>query len=196
MKGTMESTAITRELRELAALADTVAAELREEIAAIARLYLDVLASGGTLYFAGNGGSAADAQHIAAEYVVRFGRSRGALPAVAITTDTSVLTACGNDFSFEDVFARQVEALCGEGDLLVLHSTSGKSENLLRAAASARRRGTKTVALLGRDGGLLRPAVDLAVVVPSESTSHIQELHMAIEHIVCGLVEQSLPAER
>jgi len=183
---------VERELSALASLAHEVRESLSGEIGALADLYVDTLRGDGRLYFAGNGGSAADAQHVAAEYVVRLGRPRRPLPAVALTTDTSVLTACSNDFSFDDVFSRQVEALCGPADLLVLHSTSGSSRNLIRAAEVARERGATAAALIGRDGGPLRARVDHAIVVPSDSTSHIQELHLAIEHIVCTLVEQRL----
>lgn len=183
---------IREELSRLSELVSLVARNQVGEIAALARLVAEVLRSGGVLYFAGNGGSAADAQHLATEYVVRYSRSRAALPAVALTTDSSLLTACGNDFSFEEVFSRQVEALCKPGDLLILHSTSGASPNLLRAARAAREKGVPVAALLGKGGGTLKQLVDLAIVIPSDDTSHIQELHLAIQHIVCGLVEREL----
>lgn len=183
---------IAAELEALAELARRVAAGEAEAIRRLADLYVEVLRGGGKLCFVGNGGSAADAQHVAAEYMVRYGHERRALPAIALTTDTSILTACANDRGFDDVFARQVEALCGPTDLLVLHSTTGASANLVRAAQAARRRGARTVALLGRDGGALRDAVDLALVVPSDDTARVQELHLAIEHVVCGIVEREL----
>ncbi|HSM60574.1 MAG TPA: SIS domain-containing protein, partial [Longimicrobiales bacterium] len=132
------------------------------------------------------------AQHLAAEYVVRFSRTRSALSAVALTTDTSVLTATGNDFGFEAVFERQVAALGRPGDLLFLHSTSGDSENLVRAADAARAAGVGTVAFLARGGGRLRERVDLAVVVPTSSTARAQEIHLALGHVVCDLVERSI----
>jgi D-sedoheptulose 7-phosphate isomerase len=160
-----------------------------EQLLAVARRYRETLAGGGTLFFAGNGGSAADAQHIAAEYLVRYRRTRRALPAVALTTDTSVLTAAGNDLGFGQVFARQVEALCRPGDLLVLHSTSGESANLLAAARVARARGVGVVAFLGKGGGALGGLADLSFVVASEETSRIQEVHLAAEHIIAGLLE-------
>jgi D-sedoheptulose 7-phosphate isomerase len=144
------------------------------------------------LYFCGNGGSAADAQHVAAEYVVRYASNRRALAAVALTTDTSLLTAAGNDLGFEQIFARQVEALCRPGDLLVLHSTSGRSPNLVAAARAARTRGTRTVAFLGRDGGALAGEVDEALVVPADDTGQIQILHLALEHLVVEMVESVL----
>jgi D-sedoheptulose 7-phosphate isomerase len=183
---------IREELNRLSQLVSRVTRNQAGEIAALVRLVAGVLRSGGVLYFAGNGGSAADAQHLATEYVVRYSRSRAPLPAVALTTDSSLLTASGNDFSFQEIFARQVEALCRPQDLLILHSTSGASPNLLQAAQAARNKGVRVAALLGKGGGPLKELADLALVVPSDDTSHIQELHLAIEHIVCGLVEREL----
>ena len=179
-------------LAELAALATRVASEQAEAIAALAELYGQTLQGGGTLFFAGNGGSAADAQHIATEYVVRFSATRRALPAIALTTDSSLLTACGNDLGFDEIFARQVEALVKPGDLLVLHSTSGESPNVVRAAQAARAKGVRVAALLGKDGGQVRALVDQALVIPSHDVSHVQELHLAIEHLICDLVERAL----
>ena len=180
--------AVTR-LRELARLAEVSAEALPDEIAAAAALVRGVLANGRTLFFCGNGGSAADAQHIATEYVVRYMRNRRALPAIALTTDTSILTAVGNDLGFDHIFSRQVEALVHEGDLLVVHSTSGNSPNVLRAAEAARAQGAKVLVLTARDGGALRPLGDVAIVVPTERTDRAQELHLMIEHIICELVE-------
>jgi len=179
-------------LGQLAALVQQVAAEQGDAIARLAERYTRTLAGGGTLFFAGHGGSAADAQHLAAEYVVRYARSRKALPAIALTTDTSLLTACGNDLGFDEVFARQVEALVGPDDLLVLHSTSGESPNVVRAAQAAKARGAAVVALLGKGGGPVRALVDDALVVPSDETAHIQEVHLAVEHLICELVERGL----
>jgi D-sedoheptulose 7-phosphate isomerase len=179
---------IRTDLAGLARLADATA-EQADAIAALAARFQATLAGGGTLFFAGNGGSAADAQHIATEYVVRFTRQRRALAAIALTTDTSLLTAVGNDLGFEQVFARQIEALGRPGDLLVLHSTSGESANLLAAAATARTRGVGVVALLGRGGGRLKDMADLALVIGSDEVSRIQELHLAVEHVIAGLIE-------
>jgi len=181
---------LRRQLRALSELALAAGEECASDLEAVVTLVRDTLARGGRLFFCGNGGSAADAQHLAAEYVVRFRRSRKALPAMALTTDTSVLTAGANDFGFQTVFARQVEALGREGDLLLLHSTSGNSENLLRAAEAARAKGMGTVAFLARDGGRLRGMVDRALVVPTEDTARAQELHLALGHVVCDLVEE------
>ena len=167
-------------------------AEDGERLAAIAGRYVATIRGGGTLFFAGNGGSAADAQHVATEYVVRYKAERRALRAIALTTDTSLLTAAGNDLGFDRAFARQVEALCRAGDLLVLHSTSGNSANLIHAADAARALGVPTVAFLGRDGGQLKQAVDDAYIVRSEVTSEIQEIHLAIEHLIVEIVEREL----
>jgi D-sedoheptulose 7-phosphate isomerase len=185
---------IRESLNGLAELAGRVAAEQAEEIAAIADRYETTLRGGGTLFFAGNGGSAADAQHLATEYVVRYQTNRPAMRALALTTDTSLLTACANDMGFDEVFARQVEALAEPGDLLVLHSTSGESPNVIRAAQSAKARGVSVVALLGKGGGHLKELADVSLVVPADDTAHIQELHLAIEHVICDLVEDRLKA--
>jgi D-sedoheptulose 7-phosphate isomerase len=182
-------------LDRLAALAGASKA-LAPQVARIAARYVEVLRGGGTLFFCGNGGSAADAQHMATEYVVRYAATRRPLAAVALTTDTSLLTAAGNDLGFEQIFARQVEALCRPGDLLVLHSTSGRSPNLVAAARAARTLGTPTVAFLGRDGGTLLREVDEALVVPADDTGQIQLLHLALEHLVVELVESALIGAR
>jgi len=183
---------VRADLDALASLAKRVAVEHAADIARLAARFVDTLKRGGTLFFAGNGGSAADAQHIAAEYVVRYKGDRRALPAIALTTDTSVLTAGGNDLGFDLVFARQVEALVRSGDLLILHSTSGESPNLVRAAEVAKAKGAGVVALLGKGGGKLRGQTDDALVIPSAETARIQEVHLAIEHVICGLVEREL----
>ncbi|MDE3152732.1 MAG: SIS domain-containing protein [Gemmatimonadota bacterium] len=155
-------------------------------------LVRDTVRGGGTLYFCGNGGSAADAQHMATEYVVRYMRNRRAYPAVALTTDTSLLTAAGNDLGFDEVFARQVEALARPGDLLIIHSTSGNSPNVLRAAEAARAKGVKVLAFSARDGGKLRALADHSVVIPTDRTDRAQELHLCVEHVICDLVERDL----
>lgn len=187
----MSEARVREALSGLARLANAVAGQA-PALVAMAGRYEATLRNGGTLFFAGNGGSAADAQHLATEYVVRLGRTRRAWPAVALTTDSSLLTAAANDLGFEEVFARQVEALCRPADLLILHSTSGSSPNLLRAAEAAALKGVPVVALLGQDGGALARLVEQAIVVPSDDTSHIQELHLAMEHIIAGIVEDAL----
>lgn len=187
----MSHARVERELDELAQLA-AASKSLSDQVVGVAARYTAVLRAGGTLYFCGNGGSAADAQHLAAEYLVRYSKTRRPLAAVALTTDTSILTAAANDLGYEQVFARQVEALCGAGDLLVLHSTSGVSPNLLAAARAARERGAGTVAFLGAGGGPLASLVDEAIVVPSDATGRIQILHLALEHLIVELVEAAL----
>jgi D-sedoheptulose 7-phosphate isomerase len=187
----MSRSRLDRELDELARLA-TASKSLGDRVVAVAARYAGVLRAGGTLFFCGNGGSAADAQHLAAEYVVRYAKTRRPLAAIALTTDTSILTAAANDLGYEQLFARQVEALCRAGDLLVLHSTSGKSPNLLSAARAARARGVATVAFVGSGGGPLAALVDEAIVVPSDTTGRIQVLHLTLEHVIVELVEEAL----
>lgn len=184
--------AVTGGLRELAALALRTADELGPELERAAAMMRDAVGRGSTIFFCGNGGSAADAQHMATEYVVRYMRNRRALAAIALTTDTSLLTAAGNDFGFDQVFSRQVEALCRPGDLLVIHSTSGQSPNVLRAAEAARARDVAVLAFSARDGGPLRELADHNVIVPTQRTDRAQEIHLCIEHMICDLVEQSL----
>jgi D-sedoheptulose 7-phosphate isomerase len=183
---------VREQLGVSAALMQEVGRDLADSVAELSERVLDTLRGGGKIMFCGNGGSAADAQHVAAEYVVRFARERRPLAALALTTDTSVLTASGNDYGYQAVFERQVRALGRPGDLLVLHSTSGSSENLLRAADAARESGVATAALLAKGGGRLKGRVDLALVIPTENTARAQELHLAVEHIVCDLVESAL----
>lgn len=185
---------IRARLRDLSTLAARVADEQAEAVAAIAERYAAALQAGGTLLFAGNGGSAADAQHIATEYVVRYQSDRPGLRAIALTTDTSLLTAAANDMGFDEVFARQVEALARPGDVLVLHSTSGESPNTVRAAQSARARGVTVIAFLGKGGGELRELADVALVIPSDDTARIQEIHLAVEHVICEIVEERMRA--
>lgn len=181
--------ALTRHLRELSATAAAAAVALGPAIAKAAEMVQRTVRGGGTLFFCGNGGSAADAQHIATEYVVRYQRERKAIAAVALTTDTSLLTAAANDYSFDIVFARQVEALCRPGDLLVMHTTSGKSPNLLKAAEAARAKGVATLALSAKGGGPLAAAVDHCIVVPTDRTDRAQEIQLAIQHAICDLVD-------
>lgn len=179
-------------LREHREVTDRLAAEAAEAIEELAARVLETIGRGNKILFCGNGGSAADAQHLAAEYVVRFARERDPLPALALTTDSSVLTAAGNDYGFDRVFERQVRAIAKGGDLLVLHSTSGESTNLLRAAAAARAMGVATVGMLAKGGGGLASEVQLAIIVPTDSTARAQEMHLLIGHIVCDLVDAAL----
>ena len=186
MSGTVDPVAHLRELAETAARSADV---LADQIRAATQMVRETVQGGGTLFFCGNGGSAADAQHIATEYVVRYLRTRRPLRAIALTTDTSVLTAVANDFSFAEVFSRQVEALGRAGDLLVLHTTSGNSPNCLRAVEAARALGMRTLALTAKDGGKIRGMVDLCLVVPTERTDRAQEIHLAIQHGICDVID-------
>jgi D-sedoheptulose 7-phosphate isomerase len=176
-------------LRDLSETAARAADALQAGITAATQLVRETLAAGGTLYFVGNGGSAADAQHIATEYTIRYLRTRRPLRAVALTTDTSALTAAGNDFSFDEIFSRQVEALGRPGDLLMVHTTSGNSPNCLRAIEAARASGMKSVALTARDGGAVRAAADLCLIVPTQRTDRAQEIHLAIQHAICDAID-------
>jgi len=179
-------------LRELARLATLVSETLGPDLDRALAMVRETVNGGGTLFFCGNGGSAADAQHMATEYVVRYMRDRRAYPAVALTTDTSLLTAAGNDFGFEQIFSRQVQALARRGDLLVIHSTSGNSPNVLRAAEAARAQSVRVLAFSAGNGGKLRALADHCVVIPTTRTDRAQELHMCLEHLICELVERSL----
>ena len=185
-----------RRLRDLSAVALRAAESLGEDIARAAAMVRATIARGGTLFFCGNGGSAADAQHIATEYVVRYLRTRRALPAIALTTDTSLLTAAGNDFGFDEIFARQVEALARPGDCLIIHSTSGNSPNVLRAAEAAKQKGVVVLALSAGDGGRLRTLADHCIVIPTDRTDRAQELHLNIQHTICEMVEADVTAAR
>ncbi|MEA1927541.1 MAG: D-sedoheptulose 7-phosphate isomerase [Candidatus Auribacterota bacterium] len=169
--------------------------ELASPIAQSSRMVIDCLKSGGKVMVCGNGGSAADSQHIAAELVGRFKRERRALAAIALSTDSSILTSLANDYSFDRVFSRQVEALGSPGDMLILISTSGNSVNLVEAARAARVGKITTIALLGRDGGKVAGEVDFSIIVPSSDTARIQEGHMLIYHIICDLVEEEMAGE-
>jgi D-sedoheptulose 7-phosphate isomerase len=165
---------------------------LEGAVAQAAALMTQALEAGHKLMFCGNGGSAADSQHLAAELTGRFVRERRALAALALTTDTSALTCIANDYDFDQVFERQVCALGRAGDCLIGISTSGKSPNLLRAFAAARGLGLRTIGLLGRDGGALAALSDVPVIVPGQSTARIQEAHIFIGHSLCALVEEGL----
>ena len=157
----------------------------------LARRVLACLDAGGKVLFFGNGGSAADAQHLAAEFVVRFRQNRRALPSLALHTDTSVMTACANDFGFDTVYARQIEALANRGDIAIGISTSGNSANVLKALEAAKARGCLTVAFTAEDGGQCASTADLIFRAPSPVTARAQECHLLVGHILCGLVEET-----
>jgi phosphoheptose isomerase len=184
--------ALTAALFDLADTARRTAEQLGPRIAEAAALVRRTLERGGTLLFCGNGGSAADAQHMATEYVVRYMQNRRAYPALALTTDTSLLTAAGNDLGFDHIFSRQVEALAKPGDLLIIHSTSGTSQNVIEAARVARSRGVAVLSLLARDGGALVALSDLALVVPTQRTDRAQEVHLCLQHLICESIEGSI----
>lgn len=162
------------------------------DIEAVADRLVTRIEGGGTIFWMGNGGSAADSQHLAAELVGRFRRERTAVASLALTTDTSALTAIGNDYGFDSVFERQVAAQCNPGDVVVGISTSGNSTNVLRAVGAATDIGADTIGLTGDDGGALADRVDLCVSVPSDETARIQEAHILIGHILCERVEQAV----
>lgn len=165
---------------------------LEPQINQVADAICNSLRSGQKLMFCGNGGSAADSQHLAAEFVGRFVKDRAPLAAIALSTDSSALTCIGNDYGFEQIFERQVLGLGQAGDILIGISTSGQSPNVIRAVAAAKSKGISTVGLLGRDGGALKELVDLSIVVPSPDTARIQEAHIFIGHCLCGMIEERL----
>jgi D-sedoheptulose 7-phosphate isomerase len=158
----------------------------------VAQVCVEVYRNGKKILIAGNGGSAADAQHFAAELVGRYGFDRPSLPSIALTTDSSNLTAIGNDYGYEYVFSRQLEGLGQEGDLFIGISTSGNSQNVINAFISAKDRGITTVALVGRDGGKMATMADYAIIVPSNATPRIQEAHLLIEHMICDIIEKEI----
>jgi D-sedoheptulose 7-phosphate isomerase len=176
-------------LHEGAELRRALARDCSEVILEGTALITTCLRNGGKVLFFGNGGSAADAQHMAAELVGRFVLERAGLPAIALTTDSSILTAVGNDYGFEQVFARQVQALGRPGDVVVAISTSGNSPNVLEGIKEAKKRNLKTIALTGNDGGALAKQSDIAITIASTSTARIQECHIAIGHLFCELLE-------
>jgi len=166
--------------------------ELINTIMNVAKACVEVYRHGKKTLLAGNGGSAADAQHIAAELVGRYGFDRPSIPSLALTTDTSNLTAIGNDYGYDKVFSRQLEGMAQEGDLFIGISTSGNSQNIINAFESAKDRGVTTVALVGRDGGKMAAMADYAIIVPSNATPRIQESHILIGHILCDIIEKEL----
>jgi len=181
---------IREQLRESCRVKQSFSEELLSRIERFALRSAEALAAGRKLVFFGNGGSAADAQHLAAELVVRLHADRPGLPALALTTNTSVLTATGNDYGFDQLYSRQIESLVEPGDILVAISTSGTSPNVVRGIEAGARRGAFRVALTGETGGALADKVDLLLNVPSRDAQRIQESHITIGHIACGLMEE------
>jgi len=188
-------TLISTSLEQSVKAQQDFAAASSDRIVQLVEWIIETFQGGGKLLIFGNGGSAADAQHMAAEFVNRFKISRRPLPAIALTTDSSVLTSIGNDFGYDLIFVKQIEALGKPGDLVLAISTSGTSPNVVKAVEIAREMGIRTVALTGgtdRPGGDLGPLVDLLLNVPADSTPHIQETHLWVEHMVCELVEREM----
>lgn len=165
---------------------------LEKDIKKAANMISKSLVSKGTIFWCGNGGSAADSQHIAAEFIGRFKKDRQPLRSIALTTDTSILTCISNDYSYQKIFSRQLNALGRKGDVLVVITTSGKSENIKQALIQAQKMGIKTIGLLGKKGGKCKNYVDIPIIVPSDTTARIQEAHILIEHLLCELVENKL----
>jgi len=163
---------------------------LVNEVETFAEICIDSLKNGGKILLFGNGGSAADAQHIAAELVGRFKVERNGLPAIALTTDSSILTSIGNDYGFNEVFSRQIGALANNGDVVVGISTSGKSKNVLNALNYAKKLNCKTIGLSGKDGGKMNETCNLNIIAPSDDTARIQEMHILIGHTICHLIDQ------
>lgn len=183
---------IEDQLRESARIKEEIRERYAQTILHTAELMINCYKSGGKLLICGNGGSAADSQHFAAEMIGRLKRNRGALPAIALTTDSSILTALANDFSFDVIFRKQVEALGRRGDVLIGLSTSGNSMNVMQAMEAAKIKGLHTIALVGKDGGTLAAAADHAIVIPSNVSQRIQEGHITIIHIWCDLIEDAM----
>jgi D-sedoheptulose 7-phosphate isomerase len=180
------------ELAEHAAVAAATRAALREPFARLVAMCATSIRAGGKLLFFGNGGSAADAQHLATEFVVRYKKHRKPIPAISLSTDTSALTAIGNDLGFEELFARQIEALGRKGDVAIGISTSGQSPNVLKGLEQARAMGLVAAALGGHGGGKMKGLADPLLVVPSDTTSRIQEMHIMLGQVLCGALEQEL----
>lgn len=183
---------IVEMLLESGRLKETLARDFVGKVESMVELIVAAYKGGKKVILFGNGGSAADAQHIAGELIGRFKLDRRSLPAIALTTDTSVLTSLANDYGFEDVFSRQIEAQVNEGDIVVGISTSGKSPNVLKGLQAARLKGAKIIGLTGKYGIELKELADVTIMVPSTNTPRIQEAHITIGHIICELVERAL----
>lgn len=183
---------VARQLQEHVALLQVIETELSGAIVLLAQRLIETLKIGNKLLIMGNGGSAADAQHFAGEIVSRFRMERPGLPAIALSTDTSIITAIGNDYGFECIFSRQVEALAAPGDAVIGISTSGNSPNVLKALETARQAGCSTIGLLGKDGGSIKACCDFPLIMPSQDTPRVQEGHITVIHILCDLIEQGL----
>ncbi len=186
---------IQEQIQEHQNIAQVCLDELQNHIHMACVLTTDTLAHGNKIILFGNGGSASDAQHIATELVVRYKEYRQALPAIALNCDTSVLTAIGNDYSFEEIFSRQVEALAQKGDLCIAFSTSGYSKNVIKALQTGKKMGCRTIAFSGKGGGEVSKYCDLNIIIPSNDTARIQEMHIMIAHIVVDAIDSVMRAE-
>lgn len=183
---------ITRQLKDHNLVMSEIAATMQQQIADSVEIIAKAFKDGNKLLVMGNGGSAADSQHFVAEMVGRFKLERPALPAVALSTDSSILTCLGNDYGFDTIFSRQIEGLANAGDVVVGISTSGNSPNVFKALQLAHEKGGVTIGLLGKDGGIIKQCCNIALVAPSNDTPRIQESHITIIHIICDLVEKKL----
>ena len=183
---------VTKQLQDHQALFHKIELELSAPIVRLAERLIETFSIGNKLLIMGNGGSAADAQHFAGEIVSRFRMERPGLPAIALSTDTSIITAIGNDYGFERIFSRQIEALAVPGDAVIGISTSGNSPNVQKALEVAREAGCTTIGLLGKDGGSIKAVCDIPLIIPSNDTPRVQEGHITVIHILCDLIEQGL----
>ena len=181
-----------KSIGELEILIKSLKQNYFDQISRASDLICNSLKTGGTIFFCGNGGSASDCQHFASELVGKFNKKRIPLRAIALTTDTSVLTNISNDFSFDEIFSRQLEALARKGDILICISTSGESSNVINAIKKAKELEVRTISLLGKDGGKVIKISDNSILVPSNSTARIQEVHALTEHIICEIIEDEL----
>ena len=179
-------------LNESADLKRVIAETLSEDIESAINVISLSLNKGGKILLMGNGGSAGDAQHIAAEFIGRYKKERPAIPAIALTVDTSAITAIGNDYGYDFIFERQVDGLAQKGDVVLGISTSGTSENIVRALKKAKEKNCKTIALLGKSGGKAKDEAEISIVVPSSDTARIQEAHITIGHIICEIIERDI----
>lgn len=193
----MPNPMLIKEIEKTRATIDAVLAdkELLANVEKVGALCVEALKRGNKILFCGNGGSAADSQHMAAELVSRLNYNRPGLAAIALTTDTSALTAIGNDYGYENVFSRQIEAIAVKGDVLIAISTSGNSPNVLKALEAAKTKGVHTIGKTGKSGGKMKALCDLCLCMPSMETPKIQECHMMLGHIYCGLIEDALFAK-
>ena len=186
---------INKHIQEHNDVLDSIS-QLDKSIEKVANIFISCLEKGGTIFWCGNGGSASDSQHLAGELVGRFVDERKPLKSIALTADSAVMTCIVNDYGYEHIFSRQVEALGSKGDVLVGISTSGNSENVLSAFKVAKEKGIATIGLLGKGGGKGSAIVDQSIIVPSKSTARVQEMHILIGHILCDLIEEGLNLKR